>query len=251
MSFPSKIIKHFQPREIAALNTFQCEYFNENTYKTTFLSFCHPLNNPDRIGIIFSPKSILDINQVEIIPVLPFLKFNVQYPIVSIEYLKRPHYFKFPSSNLIETFFDLINKFFFRIHEKKIHPSEILNSFFVPNYSFDVVNKFTTSSDNSLFNSRLRVSATHLITEPTVIALMMKNQNNFREYHTLRLYVVTWNIDQHLPNNDNEIQSLIDHFPEKQDKQPHDLIVVNFQEIDMSAECIMRGNSPEKKQKWI
>lgn len=230
-----------KPVQLRAINSFPCRVLCEKELNNSFVSLVCPMQDPRVFALYFSACGSVYQKYCYVFPLSPKVSITAQYPYILLSNGTVEHTIEFETKQHMVQFLKLVTSKITEIVRNKLSDKEIFDCFF----NKESANKYVsglTKIRHQESKSILRISGTH-INDPIAVAMLVQQEKNFREYFEKSIRVITWNIDQKLPPEN--VNLLLGDTTKR-----HDLYVFCFQEIDMSMDCIMHGDSKEKKEAW-
>ena len=229
---------------LRAINTFPCSVCYEKKYTNSFISFVNPITDPRYCALYFSINGTVYSKACYVLPITPSMYFNISYPTVYLSDYTNKYSVRFEARGQLITFIKTLTGKIFEIVKNKLTPKEIYSAFFENSYVPKMVENLPQLSTNELFKSNLVLSRNMgKIDDPLAVSMLLQQEKSFREYIDKTIHVCTWNIDQKLPP-----ENIMPLLGDGQSKK-YEIYVFCFQEIDMSMDAIVHGDSP-KKEAW-
>ena len=241
----NEVKKFLEKEKFVVYNSFPFEIFTQGKFVSSFISIISPLSNSFLTALCCSKNGCFNIGSCIILPISEYLTITYQEPYMKISDTVKRFFFRIPSIELLETFLSTVHKHYNTAQRNGINAKTLYPAYFPPNILENRIPKGITQLKHLseiTFKplTHFKLSATETLDDPVCCVMMLDVESKFRSYNNLNIYILQWNVDQF--TSPEKFQS---YFEVRQD-----IYVISLQEVDMSAEGIIKGESPKKEQ-WI
>jgi phosphatidylinositol-bisphosphatase len=198
-------------------------------------------------ALYFSVNGTVYARACYVLPITPSLRIDIKYPTLVLTDGTDSYNVRFDSVGILITF---VRTIYAKITElirnsDKINSKMIYSAFFNEQTSDAHVENLPVENTKDLFKTNFKLSNEQgNIDDPIAVSMLLQQEKVFRNFIEKDIHVCTWNIDQKNPP-ENLAPLLSDAASKK-----CEIFVFCFQEIDMSMDAIMHGDSPQKKKAW-
>lgn len=228
--------------QLRAVNTFPCKVMCDKEFNSSFISLVNPIQDPRVSALYFSASGCVYQKYCYVFPITPGILFKCNYPYILLSNGTYEYTIEFEAKAHMISFMKLLTTKITELARNKITDKEIYDCFFNREASDRLCKGLAKVRTGYDYKSIFRLSGAN-VDDPIAIAMLLQQEKSFREYFDKSVHVVTWNIDQKKPPENVDLL-----FGELSKR--YDIYVFCFQEIDMSMDAIMHGDSKEKKEAW-
>ena len=126
------------------------------------------------------------------------------------------------------------------LFNKQLDSFKSENLLFLKNYQNPSVIKYSSPNDSGGYTNLTPISTTAMAKSIWGERIISSNTQFFTKFEEIRFSFLTWNVAGHRPQED-VLSDIVRTF--KVPTAPSDIIIIAFQEIDMSVKSVVTGNS--------
>lgn len=233
--------------QLRTINTFPCSVCYEKEYTPSFISLVNLITDPMFFALYFSANGTMYAKGCYVLPITANLQVDIKYPTVYLNDGSEFYSIRFDAHSVLISFVRMISSKITELirNSDKITSKMIYSAFYNEQAAERYVEKLPKENTKDLFKTRFKLSNEQgVVDDPIAVSMLLQQEKVFRNFIEKDIHVCTWNIDQKMPP-ENLAPLLGDAASKK-----WEIFVFCFQEIDMSMDAIMHGDSPEKKKAW-